>query len=122
MAQDDWTIIWSPAPEDQRTEWKSLIDQGKSTDSSAEHILCRAIISKDHDLVQTCLSHGAQLNNWVYGAVVQGLTIELMRLLIPAGLNVNCQNDRTGRYVTMTASSGNSNSPNSYSSTARILT
>lgn len=103
----DWKIIWSATPEDQHIEWRSLLDEGAPTDASLEHILCRAIVSKDYDLVQTCLSHNAQLNDWVYGAVVCGLTIDLMRIFIPAGLDVNYQNDRTGGYVAMTASSGN---------------
>lgn len=82
MAQEDWKIIWSSAPEDQLATWKSLLNKGTPTNASLEHILCRAIVSKDYDLVRTCLSHGAQLNEWVYGAVVRGLTIDLMRLLI----------------------------------------
>lgn len=107
MTQEDWKIIWSAAPGDQRAEWKSLLDKGAPTDASLEHILCRAIVSKDYELVKTCLSHGAQLNDWVYGAAVRGLIIDLMRLLIQAGLDVNHQNDRTGGYVAMTASGRN---------------
>lgn len=100
--------------------WKSLPNKGTPTDASLEHIFCHDIISKDYKLVRTCLSHDAQLNESIYGAVARVLTIDLMRLLIPAGLDVNHQNDRTAAYVSMTASGQTSNSPDSYLSTARI--
>lgn len=106
---EDWQVIWSPAPKEERGKWKSLLDNGECVPGDLQpslgHILCRAIMSKDYDLVQACISHGANLDDWVHGAVSRTLTLELLQILVPAGLDVNHKEDRAGGFVARAASS-----------------
>lgn len=105
---EDWKVIWSPASEEQLSKWKSLLDRQNpvlgESQLSLEHILCRAIMSKDYTLVQACISHGARLNDWVHSAVSQAMSLELLQILVPAGLDVNHKEDRVGGYIAATAS------------------
>lgn len=105
---EDWKVIWSPASEEELSKWKSLLDcQNPVLDESQlslEQIMCRAIRGKDYTLVRDCISHGAKLNDWVYGAVSQAMSLELLQVLVPAGLDVNHKEDRLGGYIAATAS------------------
>lgn len=102
MAEDP-TVIWSSASAEQRAQWMSALDGSISYPEfqvTLEHILCRAIFSYDFDLIRTCLSKGAKLNCWVHESVGSRLSIDLMKILIPAGLDVNYNLDRQGYYIT----------------------
>lgn len=105
MLEENWKVTWSPASEEQRAQWKTVLDNPSSLPHefhlpSLEYILCRAIFSKDYNLVKVCLSHGAELNSWVHESVGRGcLSMELMQILIPAGLDVNYNVDRLGGYL-----------------------
>ena len=105
---EDWNVIWSPASGEELRKWKLLLDCQNPVlgepQPSLEHILCRAIMSKDYTLVRACISHGARLNDWVYGAVSQAMSLELLQILVPAGLDVNHKEDRIGGYIAATAS------------------
>lgn len=101
---NDPKVIWSSASEEQRAQWKSALDDSTSCPESRpslEHILCRAIFSNDFDLVRTCLPKGVELDCWVHESVGSRLSIDLMEILIPAGLDVNFNLGRQGRYVTI---------------------
>lgn len=70
---DNSPVIWSPAFPEQLSEWKSLPDNGYNADAnqpSLEHILCRAILSNDYELVQKYISDGAKFidSGWFHGA------------------------------------------------------
>lgn len=101
---EDPNVIWSSASDEQRAQWKSALDGSVSHSEphpTLEHILCRAIFSHDFDLVQICLSKGVELDCWVHESVGSCLSIDLMELLVPAGLDVNYNLGRQGYYVTI---------------------
>ncbi|KAE8379710.1 ankyrin [Aspergillus bertholletiae] len=101
--KEDWRIIWSAASEADLRQWKAMIEGTLTPPEPApslEHILCRAIFSKDMDLIQTCLSRGAKLDDWVHESVGRNLSLALLQVLVPAGLNVNYNADRLGGYLT----------------------
>ncbi|KAF5859814.1 hypothetical protein ETB97_002423 [Aspergillus alliaceus] len=101
---EDWKVIWSPASAEERAYWKSILNDAaapKGSTDSVEHILCRAIFSRDIELIQLCLSHGAKLDCWVHESIGLNCTLELMRIFIPAGLDVNYNVDRLGGYLTL---------------------
>merc|ERR1712187_240736 len=89
---EDPNVIWSSASDEQRAQWTSALDGSVSHPEphpTLEHILCRAIFSHDFDLVQICLSKGVELDCWVHESVGSCLSIDLMELLVPAGLDGN---------------------------------
>ena len=101
---EDPNAIWSSASVEQRAQWMSTLSDSVSIQEShptLEHILCQAIFSHDFDLVRACLSKGAKLDCWVHESVEACLSIDLMEILIPAGLDVNYNLGRQGYYVTM---------------------
>ena len=101
---EDLNVIWSSASDEQRAQWMSTLSDSVSLREShptLEHILCRAIFSHDFDLVRACLSKGVKLDCWVHESVGACLSIDLMEILIPAGLDVNYNLGRQGYYVTM---------------------
>ncbi|KAF5858794.1 hypothetical protein ETB97_003797 [Aspergillus alliaceus] len=63
-------------------------------------MLCRAIFSRDIELIQLCLSHGAKLDCWAHESIGRNRTLELMRIFIPSLLDVNYNVDRLGGYLT----------------------
>ncbi|KAE8386701.1 ankyrin repeat-containing domain protein [Aspergillus alliaceus] len=63
-------------------------------------MLCRAIFSRDIELIQLCLSHGAKLDCWAHESIGRNCTLELMRIFIPSLLDVNYNVDRLGGYLT----------------------
>lgn len=56
---------------------------------SLEDILAAATLSNDHDIVRSCLEAGAQVTDQVQFKAQQGAELEVYRLLVPAGLDVN---------------------------------
>lgn len=98
---EDPRIIWSPASDSQRAEWKSALNNNTPHPESTEHILYRAIHSNDNDLIRTCLSKSPELDCWVHESVGSCLSIELLGILLPAGLDVNYNLGLPGRYLTL---------------------
>ena len=61
-------------------------------------------MSEDYDLVRSCISKGARLNEWVHGSIWRtNKALELFQILVPAGLDVNYNFDTIGGYVAATA-------------------
>ncbi|PKY07529.1 ankyrin [Aspergillus campestris IBT 28561] len=101
---EDPRIIWSPAPAEQRAQWKSALEGSTPNPElpvTLEHILCRAILSHDFDLVRACLSKEVELNSWVHESVGMRLSLDLVEILMPAGLDVNYNLGRQGYYITI---------------------
>ncbi|KAE8372707.1 ankyrin repeat-containing domain protein [Aspergillus bertholletiae] len=101
---EDWKIIWSPASAEERAAWKSILNGTaipKESTVSLEHMLCRAIFSRDIELIQLCLSHGAKLDSWVHESIGRNCTFELLQIFVPAGLDINYNVDRIGGYLTI---------------------
>ena len=67
---------------------------------SLEDILAAAALCNDDHVVQSCLEAGAQVTEQVELKALQGGELEVYRLLVPAGLNVNRDFDHLGAPLT----------------------
>lgn len=92
--------------------WKSILTISgpealeKELHISPEHVLEKAIQSRDFDLVHSCLSHGAKVTDKIHYAVFFRPSLRMFELTVPAGLDVNYDFERLGGYLLHAAQRG----------------